>query len=151
MWARASRILELARNRGLRKTMMSSRERFKRAMSDQLQCLGKSGRSSGPILRQISTQIVVPHDIETSSQINNQPVLTTEFLESVISSQRRTIDNFQKDRDLDQAKIEKLTTDFQRTASRLKELSDYDDLKSKALLGYDAGFELGMMKVNCFD
>jgi hypothetical protein len=117
-------------------------------MSGQVQSLGKSGRSSGPILRQLSSPGTVCQSDNTASQTSNPSRFSSEFLEGVISSQRRTIDIYHKDREHDRAIIEQLKFDKEKATSRLKKQSDYDKLKSKAMLGYDAGFEAGILKVN---
>ena len=143
-----SRMLELARPGGFRIRMLSSRERFKQGMSGQVQSLGKSGRSSGPVLRQLPSPGIVCQSDNTALQTSNPSRFSSEFLEGVISSQRRTIDNYQKDRDNDRALIEQLKIDNEKVASRLKKQGDYDELKAKTMLGYDAGFEAGILKVN---
>ena len=74
-------------------------------------------------------------------------VLTVDFLQGVISAQRQTIDNFQKDRDIDQTTIVKLRSERDVAIGRLKSQSDYDTIKFQASTGYQAGVDEGMAKV----
>ena len=74
-------------------------------------------------------------------------VVTIDFLQGVISAQRQTIDNFQKDRDIDQTTIKKLQSERDAALRRLRAQSDYDTIKFQATTGFQAGIDEGMAKV----
>ena len=124
------------------------REQHKRAMQGRTQSLSKSGRSLTSIPRPETppdipcghTQSVLSESIGTR--------LTPDILRALVSSQRMTIDNYQKDRDRNHGKIAELKMKNEELEKLVKSRSDYDKLKAQSLSTFEAGVDVGMSKVN---
>ena len=67
--------------------------------------------------------------------------------EAVIFSLKKTYSNVESDSIDLKAKIDRLQKELAHTNARLFNLRDYDEIKRKSILGFDAGFELGQREV----
>ena len=123
------------------------REQHKRAMQGRTQSLSKSGRSLASITRPETPPDIPIGQIPSVSSESIGSRLPPDVLQAVISSQRMTIDNYQKDRDRDHAKISQLKIENEELAKLVKSRSDYDNLKAQSLFTFEAGVDLGMSKV----
>ena len=73
-----------------------------------------------------------------------------DLLKALISSQKQTIDNFQKDLHFERNKILELEGQVRKLHAEAKSQADYHSLKKQSLLGFQGGYEKGMSKVKSF-
>ena len=100
-----------------------------------------------PSLQPISTETgTLSHSLSPS--VNEAP---KELQESYIFTLRRCYSNVESENNELKQKISRLQNQITESNQRLHNLRDYDDLKRKSALGFDAGFESGQSEVRNYD
>jgi len=128
--------------------MLSSREAYKAAVSGLVQSFDKGGRSTGPVIRPSITATTAVEVASTSITAMNANTSKEILSQAIISSQRQTIDNYQKDRDADRAKIEMLSAKLAKAEDLARSREDYNELRQQCDQGYQAGIKIGEKNVS---
>ena len=115
--------------------------RKKRA--DTIACKELSGSNLPQKKDPNRTEIGVSLDTARPSELHAKLCLQ----EALIFSLKRSHLNMETENSHLKAKMLALQSEHERCLARLHNLRDYDDLRRKSALGFDAGFEIGQSEV----
>ena len=126
---------------------MSSKTKWAESAKKYVNTPQNRGRVPPPTLSSNSDAEATSVDLTSELPIRDKGSSQEHLLRALITSQKQTIDNYQKDLKFERNKIAELETQVRFLHAKAKGQDDYNALKKQTMIGFQGGYEQGMAKV----